>query len=56
MDFQTVVLDELVLEVAMRYHNDVLAEPKTLIDHEDIQLIGNILCGFMVNLVQAIER
>ncbi|XP_052696150.1 uncharacterized protein LOC128174701 [Crassostrea angulata] len=27
-DFQTVVLDELVLEVAMRYHNDVLAEPR----------------------------
>lgn len=31
-------------------------ETKTLIDHEDIQLIGNKLCGFMVNLVQAIER
>lgn len=27
-DFYTVVLDELVLEVAMRYHNDVLAEPR----------------------------
>lgn len=31
-------------------------ETKILIDHEDIQLIGNILCGFMVDLVQAIER
>lgn len=27
-DLYTVVLDELVLEVAMRYHNDVLAEPR----------------------------
>lgn len=27
-DFYTVVFDELVLEVAMRYHNDVLAEPR----------------------------
>ncbi|XP_062595875.1 P2X purinoceptor 7-like [Saccostrea cucullata] len=27
-DFYTVVLDELVLEVALRYYNDVLAEPR----------------------------
>lgn len=27
-DFYTVVLDEIVLKVAMRYHNDVLAEPR----------------------------
>ena len=26
-DLYTIVLDELVLEVAMRYRNDVLAEP-----------------------------
>ena len=26
-DFYTIVLDELVLEVAMRYRNDALAEP-----------------------------
>lgn len=56
-DFQIFVLDELVLKVAMQYHNDVLAEPwdKILIDLENIQLIGKILYGFMEYLVQAIE-
>lgn len=56
--FYTIVLDELVLEVAIRSRNDALAEhgTSTITKHTDMPLIDSMLCGYMVILVLEIEK
>ena len=57
-DFYTIVLDELVLEVAMRYRNDALTEPLKIITIKpgDMLRTDSLSCGCMDDLAMETEK